>query len=94
MDYKSLKPSINTWFEGFFQWEPADLIYKKLVDFSLSLISRVMYIAEEVISLIKKNVTQTQISCIEMTHEPQKHDTNFDHFGSKSDINGLILEVE
>ena len=43
---------------------------------------------------LNPNVTQTQISCIEMTHEPQKHDTNFDHFGSKSDINGLILEVE
>ena len=42
-----------------------------------------MYIAGEVISLINKNVTQTQISCIEMVHEPQKHDTNFGFMSEK-----------
>ena len=65
------------------QWEPSSSICKKLLDFSLSLISRVMYIAGEAISLINKNVTQTQISCIEMVHEPQKHDTNFGFMSEK-----------
>ena len=42
-----------------------------------------MYIAGEKISLIKKIVTQTQISCIEMVHELQKHDTNFGFMSEK-----------